>query len=84
MPSINYPTNDIKYFSQCNVFIRGDQDSIDQYALENGALTGVTVTLEDQRFANNGALAYQYFVSSGSTWVTEYGFDKIIVQLDHT
>jgi hypothetical protein len=83
MPSINFPTQDIKYFHQTNVFLRGDQDSIDQYAIDKG-ISGVTnIVLEDQRFSNNGAITYQYFMTSGATWVTEYGFDRVVVSLDH-
>lgn len=85
MPTINFPTHDLKYFSQTNVFIRGDQDSIDQYIIEHDEIdTMSNIILEDQRFSNNGALTYQYWNATESIWVTEFGFDKVIVSFDYT
>ena len=51
--------------------------------LENELVNISNIVLEKQRFSRNGSVLYRYFETSGSTWVTEYGFDQIVVSFDY-
>lgn len=88
MATISYPTRNIQYFPIAPVYISADDASVLQYLTENGFPTGSTSYVkEDQRFSNDGALAYQYWEYdanlSGNTWKTEYGFRQVVTSLTY-
>jgi hypothetical protein len=80
MPTIDYPVQNVKYYAVNNVYLRADDDSVNQYCTEQG-LTLVSYEREQQRFSNDGGLAYQYWDTSESVWKTEFGFSQIVTQL---
>lgn len=90
--TVKYPTkNSILYFDDNTVYLRSDMDTINQYCLENN-YTYVSHEAEEQRFSNDGALAYAYYGpfkyidSDGDEvveikWQTEFGFKRIVTLL---
>lgn len=80
MATIDFPTINVKYFSVNSIYLRGDDDSVNQYCTENG-YTLDYYEVEGQRFSNDGALPYQYYDTNASEWVTEFGFSKIVTLL---
>ena len=74
------PTCNIKHFSISDVFLRGDDISVEQYCEERG-WTLDDYTVETQRFSNNGALLYGYYDEDEEEWKTEFGFSKVVVYL---
>lgn len=87
---IEYPTKDsIKYFADDTIYIKADDATVNQYCIDLG-YSDPTYEAEEQRFSNDGGLAYQYYgvligtTGSTSTWNTEFGFNKIVVKLTVT
>ena len=86
MPTINYPTINVKYFAIQKVYLRADDDSVAQYCSERGYSTP-TYTAEEKRFSNDGGLAYQYYgIEAGSTgttetWNTEFGYSRVVTEI---
>lgn len=78
MPILERPTQNILFHNVEVVYIRADDVTINQYCTEN-SYTLVSYTPEDQRFSNDGGLAYQYY--TGSEWITEFGYSTIVDQL---
>lgn len=78
MPFIDYPKQNVKYFSVNNVYIRADDTTVNQYCTENG-YTLDRYESEEKRFSNDGGVAYQYY--TGSEWKTEFGYKKIVTLL---
>lgn len=83
MPTIQYPTLNVKYFAVNEIYLRGDDISVEQYCTDNSYNLS-SYELENQRFSNDGALPYQYYDTSTLTWVTEFGFSKIVILLNYT
>ena len=89
MPTITYPTINVKYFAIQEVYLRADDASVAQYCTDNG-LTLTSYVAEEKRFSNDGGLAYQYYgVPIGSTgttesWNTEFGYSRVVTTLVHT
>lgn len=83
MPTISLPTLNVKYFSVNEIYLKGDDISVNQYCTENG-ITLSSYKVEQQRFSNNGELAYQYYDSTNSVWRTVYGFDKIVTEITYS
>jgi len=84
---IEYPTKDgIKYFGDGTIYIKANYATVNQYCADLG-YTHPIFEAEEQRFSNEGALAYQYYgvligtTGSTMTWNTEFGFDKIVTKL---
>ena len=89
MPSIQYPTINVKYYAIQQVYVRADAASVSQYCTER-SLTLTTYKPELQRFSNDGGLAYQYYgVTVGSTgttltWNTTFGYDQVVEILTYS
>jgi hypothetical protein len=93
--TIQYPTfTGISYFNDGDVYLKGDNASINKFCADRGK-TLVSYELEEQRFSNDGALAYQYYgtftgaLSPGVTgtttkWQMEWGYSKIVKSLTVT
>lgn len=96
MAIIDYPTkNGVQYFQDNTIYLKADDATVNQYILESySGHTLVSYEPEDQRFSNDGGLAYQYYgpftgwvspgvYSSGTTtmWLTEFGYQKIVKKL---
>ena len=89
MPTITYPTNNVLHYNVKDVYIAGDDTSVAQYLIDNGLPTGTTsYVLEDQRFSNDGGIAYQYYEYdanlSGNTWKTEFGYRRIVTSVTYS
>ena len=92
MATIQFPTfTGITYFNDGDIYLAGDTTSVLQYCTDRGK-TYVSHELEEQRFSNDGALAYQYYgpftgeISTGVTgttikWQMEWGYKKIVKSL---
>jgi hypothetical protein len=86
METIKYPTkNGIMNFADGTVYLRADDDTVNQYCTEK-SYTLEYYESEEQRFSNDGALAYMYYgVNPGITgvtnWYMEFGFSKIVETL---
>lgn len=78
MPTIDYPTKNVKYFAINDIYLRGDDDTVNQYCTENG-ITLVSYKVESKRFSNDGGLGYQYY--ENSEWKTEFGYARIVTQI---
>lgn len=83
MPIINLPTLNAEYFNINEIYLRGDDVSVNQYCTEMG-ITLSTYKVEAQRFSNNGELAYQYYDSTDKLWRTVYGFEKIVTEITYS
>ncbi len=93
--TIQYPTKNIKAFGDGTVYLRADSGSVTQYMTEQ--YPGKTLdgyAPEEQRFSNDGALAYVYYglftgdLGGGVTgtttkWQTEFGFSRIVQALTY-
>lgn len=79
MNVIQYPTNNVKYFAINSVYVRADDTSVTKYCLDNGLTLSSYIAESKQRFSNDGAMPYQYY--NGTSWVTEFGFSKIVSSL---
>ena len=86
MPTLTYPTINVKYYAIQKVYLRADEASVDQYCIDND-ITKVSYTPEQQRFSNDGGLSYQYYgIEVGSTgttltWNTVFGYEKVVQEL---
>jgi hypothetical protein len=92
MTTLQYPTfTGITDFQDGTIYLRADDTSIEQYCADRG-VSLVSYEAEEQRFSNDGALAYQYYgpftgtISPGVTgtttkWQLEFGFSKIVQTL---
>jgi len=89
MPIIDYPTINVKYYAIQNVYLKADMVSIIEYCSDKG-ITYVSHQPEQQRFSNDGGLAYRYFglpvgVTGGtSAWITQFGYDQVVSELNYT
>ena len=86
MPTIQYPTINVKYYAIQKVYVRADAASVAQYCTERSySLTSYEP--EPQRFSNDGGLSYQYYgvligsTGSTSTWNTVFGYDQVVEEL---
>ncbi len=87
--TIQFPTfTGISYFDDGTIYLAGDTTSINKYCADRGVAL-VSYELEEQRFSNDGALAYQYYgpftgaISPGVTgtttkWQTVWGYSRIV------
>lgn len=82
MPRIDQPTRNVKYYAINTIYVKADDASVDQYCLEKG-ITLSDYTAESKRFSNDGGIAYQYYNVTDSVWVTEFGFEKVVLYLDY-
>jgi len=86
MPTINYPTINVKYYAIQDVYVRADATTVAQYCTERGYNTP-TFVAEPKRFSNDGGLAYQYYgIPIGSTgttesWNTVFGYEQVVQEL---
>lgn len=80
MPVIDYPKMCVEHMHMTDIFLVADDASVNQYCTENG-YGSHTYIAENQRFSNDGSLAYQYY--SGGKWILEYGFKQIVVRLTY-
>jgi hypothetical protein len=92
MATIQYPTKDgIKYLGDGTVYLKADNTTVWTFCSGRG-YTCVSYTTEDQRFSNDGALAYAFYgpftgvISPGVTgttnmWQVEFGYQKIVTSL---
>ncbi|MFW6225838.1 MAG: hypothetical protein ACOC3V_02665 [bacterium] len=90
--TIEYPTkNAVQYHSDGTVYLRSDNDTIDQYCSEND-YTYISHEVEEQRFSNNGGLLYAYYGPftynnedgdpvTEDRWQLEFGFKRVITKL---
>lgn len=89
MATISYPKQNVKYYAIQDVYLRADDATVAQYCAEQG-LTLDSYKAEEQRFSNDGGLAYQYYgilVGSGATvetWNTEFGYHRIVTEIVYT
>lgn len=81
MPTISFPTRNVKYFAITDVYLKADNDSVNQYCTENG-YTLVDYTPEEKRFSNDGGLSYSYY--DGGEWQIEFGYSKIVAVLEYS
>lgn len=79
---IEYPTVNVKNFAINNVFIRGDEVSVEKYCEDNDYYLD-SFEVEKQRFSNDGALAYQYYDEELEEWVSEFGFSQVVNILNY-
>lgn len=80
MPAIQYPTMNVKYFAITPVYIRADDDTVNQYCTDNG-YTLVSYKKEAKRFSNDDGLEYQYYDTTDSVWRSEFGYAQIVSEL---
>ena len=91
--TIQYPTfTGITYFDDGTIYLAGDSASITKYCADRGKAY-VSHELEEQRFSNDGGLAYQYYgiftgvitppATTGTTtkWIMEWGYSRIVKSL---
>jgi hypothetical protein len=92
--TIDYPTKDgLLYYADGSVYLRADNTTVWTYC-SGKSYTCVSYIAEEQRFSNDGGLAYQFYGpftgwispgvwSSGTTsmWQTEFGYEKIVRSL---
>ena len=83
MPTIQYPTLNVKNFTINPVYLSGDETSVNKYCADNG-YTLSSFDIEKQRFSNHGGLLYQYYSSSDNEWKTEFGYNRIVTLLTYT
>jgi len=93
MATIQYPTKDgVSYFADGTIYLRAHNTTVNTYC------SGKTWTLdsyeiENQRFSNDGALAYAFYgpftgvigpgTTTGTTnmWQVEWGYSRIVTSL---
>lgn len=81
MPSIEYPQKkDVENFTIEPIFIKADNDSVNQYCTENG-LTLDSYEKEEKRFANDGSYTYVYY--EDSKWKIASGYEKVVRVLNY-
>lgn len=81
MSRIEIPRMNTLNFTVNDVFLKGDDVSVNQYCLENGYDLDNYV-LESQRFSNDGGLLYNYYDAVKAEWKTEFGFSKVVAILN--
>lgn len=84
MPSFEYPTKkNVENFTINSVYLRADDDTVNQYCTENG-ITLVDYVAENQRFSNDGTLVYVYYDLPNTEWKIASGFDKVVATLNYS
>lgn len=89
MPIVELPKQNVKYYAVNDVYVKADDATVQQYCDDNG-YTLSSYKAENQRFSNDGGLAYQYYGvligSSGTTeaWYTEFGYSRIVTEITIT
>jgi len=78
MAILEYPIMNVQYMAINEVYVAADDASVEQYCIEKG-LTLDSYESEEQRFSNDGGLTYQYW--TGTEWIMEHGFKKIVSKL---
>ena len=95
MATLQYPTkNGVKFFADHTIYLRADSGTVNQYSSEN-SISPSGFVAEDQRFSNDGGLAYAYYgpftgvigpgTTTGTTtmWQVEWGYSKIVVEISY-
>lgn len=62
--------------------IRGDDDSVTQFATEN-LITLDSYTKDEARYSNDGARLYNYYDTVTSEWKNSWGYAGVVTEITY-